>query len=89
MEAFRGALQAFGSRFVSMKKAFLGFTHDFIPISLLGWVREVVYKQQADGTYDQGNPPTIVYHAPRRMPGTKPRQFRNIGELQSYRKLHY
>ena len=51
-----------------------------------GWVREVIYKQLPDDSYDMTRTPEIVYHAPL-FPGTKPRTFKSsksIGELNSY-----
>ena len=57
----------------------------FLPLQT-GWVREVVYKQLKDDSYDMTKAPDIVYHAPL-FPGTKPRTFKNaksIGELNSY-----
>ena len=50
-----------------------------------GWVREVIYKQLSDGSYDLNSQPKIVYHAPV-MPGTKPRSFNNLQEMTGYRK---
>ena len=57
----------------------------FLPLET-GWVREVIYKQLGDDSYDMTKAPEIVYHAPQ-FPGTKPRTFkssRSIGELNSY-----
>jgi len=49
-----------------------------------GWIREVIYKELEGGTYDMTKAPMIVYHAPRRVPGTKHRSFKQMAELAAY-----
>ena len=46
----------------------------FLPLQT-GWVREVIYKQLKDDSYDMTKAPQIVYHAPL-CTGTKPRTFK-------------
>ncbi len=64
------------------------FSHmvSYGPICLIGWVREVIYKEKTDGTLNTDIQPQVKYHPPR-IPGTKPRVFRHISELQSYSKF--
>ncbi len=50
-----------------------------------GWVREVVYERNDDGSYC-AKPKGIVYHAPI-MPGTKAKSFKSLAELSPYRKF--
>ena len=50
-----------------------------------GWVREVIYERDpASGNYCD-KPKEIVYYAPQ-LHGTKPRQFKVLAELGSYRE---
>jgi hypothetical protein len=48
-------------------------------------VREVIYDRDSSGNYCD-KPKEIVYYAPH-TPGTKPRQFKFLAELGSYRKF--
>jgi hypothetical protein len=67
--------------FVMVEKYFLTCycIFSFLP----GWVREVIYAQEPDGSYTPDTPPEIIYHAPV-PPGTKPRQFKNLSEMSGY-----